>query len=79
MATWKETSVLGEHCDGVGCSGRGGGCSGEAGGDKEGREGNGGTWRAHPGRPGHCWQQHPPPLGALDVWGGAEQWAAVTQ
>lgn len=32
MATWKETSVLGEQCDGVGCSGRGGGCSGEAGG-----------------------------------------------
>lgn len=25
-------------------------------GDKEGREGNRGTWRAHPGRPGHCWQ-----------------------
>lgn len=27
---------------------------------KEGREGNGGMWRAHPGRPGHCWQQHTP-------------------
>lgn len=50
-------------------------------GDKEGREGNRGTWRAHPGRPGHCWQQHPPPLGARFRWGGggAEQWAAVTQ
>ncbi len=25
MATWKETSVLGEQCDGVGCLGWGGG------------------------------------------------------
>lgn len=43
---------------------------------KEGRGGNGGTCRAHPGRPGHCWPQHPHPppppsleLG-LDVKGG---------
>ena len=41
MATWKETSVLGELCDGVGCPGRGGGCSGQA--------GVWGGWRGQPG------------------------------
>lgn len=41
MATWKETSVLGEQCDSVGCSGYGGG-SGffGAGGAEAGAEGS---------------------------------------
>lgn len=49
MATWKETSVLGEQCDGVGCFGWGVVVGAE---DKEGREGSGGTRRAHPGSRG---------------------------
>lgn len=56
MATWKETSVLGEQCDEVGCFGWGG-RQGlyrvEGAEDKEAREGSEGVQYAHPGRPQH--------------------------
>lgn len=62
MATWKETSVLGEQCDGAGCKGWGGGCSKEAQ-DKEGIEGSGGCTVCPPRetRAPLAWQQPPPP------------------
>lgn len=49
MATWKETSVLGEQCDGVGCFGWEGVFRVEGAEDK----GSRGIQYAHPGRPGH--------------------------
>lgn len=82
MATWKETSVLGEQCDGAGCKGWGGGCSKEAQ-DKKGIEGSGGCTVCPPRetRAPLAWQQPPPPLSevGLNARGTGTEWVAVTQ
>lgn len=79
MATWKETSVLGEQCDGVGCSGRGGGCSGEAGGIRRVERATGVRGVPTQGDQGIAGNNILPPSELGLDGGGAEQWAAVTQ
>lgn len=63
MATWKETSVLGEQCDGVGCFGWGAVFRVEGAADKKGRKGSRGIQYCPPreARASLAWQQRQPP------------------